>query len=293
MSGFSRYHPFVLFLYFVFILFSAMFLQHPVLLALSFIGAFSYYLTLSKGKDLLKETGFYLFIFLMAAATNPLFSHAGKTPLFFLNGNPVTLQAFYYGAAIGAMLINVILWFKIYALVMDSDKFLFLFGKAAPKFSLILSVSLRFIPLFTRQTKKIAAAQKSLGLYTGKSYLDKIKMSLQVFSAMITWSLENAATLSESMKARGYGLKGRSHFSLFAFYKHDAFMILLMAVFILLFFVGAAAKGTDFFYYPDLSRFYTGRASFFAFVSYGSLCFIPALIEIKEIIKWSYFTSKI
>ena len=41
--------------------------------------------------------GFYVPLFLLVAVTNPLFSHNGVTPLFFLNGNPVTLEALLYG----------------------------------------------------------------------------------------------------------------------------------------------------------------------------------------------------
>lgn len=41
---------------------------------------------------------FYVSMFLLVAVTNPLFSHNGVTPLFYLNGNPVTLEAFVYGA---------------------------------------------------------------------------------------------------------------------------------------------------------------------------------------------------
>lgn len=89
-------------------------------------------------------------MFLLVAVTNPLFSHNGVTPLFYLNGNPVTLEAFVYGAAIAVMVVGVMLWCRCYSAVMTSDKFLYLFGRAIPKLALVLSMALRFIPMFKR-----------------------------------------------------------------------------------------------------------------------------------------------
>ena len=66
---------------------------------------------------------------LLAAAANPLFSHAGATMLFYLkDGNPVTLESIVYGLASGLMLAGVISWFSVFHEVMTSDKFMFLFG---------------------------------------------------------------------------------------------------------------------------------------------------------------------
>ena len=47
-----------------------------------------------------------------------------------------------------------------------------------------------------------------------------------MFTAMISWSLENSMELSSSMRARGYGLHGRTNFSLFKFGARDAAVLL-------------------------------------------------------------------
>lgn len=112
----------------------------------------------------------------MVAVTNPLFSHNGVTPLFFLNGNPVTLEAFAYGAAIAVAVIGVMLWCKCMGEIMSSDKFLWLFGRPFPKISLVLSAALRFIPLFVRQSKEVSRAQKARGFILQKAMLIKLKL---------------------------------------------------------------------------------------------------------------------
>ena len=177
-------------------------------------------------KAILSDMGFYLPLFLLVAVTNPLFSHNGVTPLFFMNGNPVTLEAVVYGVFISVMVVGVLFWCKCYNEIMTEDKFLYLFGRIIPKMSLVLSMALRFVPMFKRQMKNVSRAQKAMGLYSQKSYVDRLRGGIRVFTAMISWSLENSMELSSSMRARGYGLHGRTNFSLFKFGARDAAVLL-------------------------------------------------------------------
>ena len=79
--------------------------------------------------------------------------------LFYLkDGNPVTLESIVYGLASGLMLAGVISWFSVFHEVMTSDKFMYLFGKVIPAFSLLLSMTLRFVPRFTEQIRRVAEA---------------------------------------------------------------------------------------------------------------------------------------
>ena len=250
MNAFSSYHPAVLLLYFAAVLLVAMFTQNPVLLCLALLGGVSFCTLLERPRDFLHNIAFYFPLFLMIAVTNPLFSHNGVTPLF---GNPVTLEAILYGLDIAVMLVAVMYWFKCYNHIMTSEKILFLFGRMIPKLSLLLSTALRFVPLFKAQIKKIHQAQKAMGLYTGSSYVDKLRSAVRVFSAMLTWSLENAIDTGDSMKARGYGLKGRSHFTLFRFTARDGLLLggaLLLMVLVLL---GLMLKEIAFSFYPRLT----------------------------------------
>ena len=97
------------------------------------------------------------------AVTNPIFVHNGETILFFMNDNPVTLEAFIYGGAASLMIVSVLLWCRCYSAVLTTDKFLYLFGKVIPKLGLILSMAFRFIPLFKYQIRKINQSQKTIG----------------------------------------------------------------------------------------------------------------------------------
>ena len=293
MNIFSSYHPAALLIYFLSVTVIAMFTAHPVLLAEALLGGVCLLAVLERRRQFFSNLLFYIPLFLMIAVTNPLFSHNGVTPLFFLNGNPVTLEAILYGADIAAMLVAVIYWCKCYSIIMTSDKFLYLFGKAIPKLSLILSMALRFIPLFKQQIKKVSAAQKAMGLYTSESMVDKMRGAIRVFSVMVTWSLENAVETGDAMKARGYGLKGRTHFSLFRFTRRDAMLLggtLLLAAVVL---TGTALGFVQYGFYPRLSGVGRTPLDLSIYLAFGVLCVLPFYIEIKENIKWNYFVSKI
>lgn len=292
MKNFASYHPGVLFFYFCALLTTAMFLFHPILAAEALIGAILLCLLLAP-RQMASDAGFYLILFLLVALTNPLFSHNGVTPLFFLNGNPVTLEAILYGVGLGIGVIGLLIWCKAYSAIMTTDKFLCLFGAIIPKLSLVLSVALRFVPLFRRQMKRVSLAQKAMGLYSSDSIADRIRGRLRVFSAMIAWSLENALDTSASMKARGYGLKGRSRFSLFRFTRRDGGFLAISALLLCTVLAGAAMGYADFAYYPRMSRIDLSPGAIALYAAFGLLAALPFILEIKEELLWKFCVSRI
>ena len=131
------------------------------------------------------------------------------------SGNWITLESLVYGIVLGAVMFVVIQWFSCYNEIMTTDKFIYLFGKLIPALSLILSMALRFVPRFLGQLKFIRNGQKAMGkdISEGKLF-DRIHAGLNMLSILITWALENAIETSDSMRSRGYGLKGRTAFSI-------------------------------------------------------------------------------
>ena len=224
---FSSYHPIVNMLYFTLVLCFSMLFTHPVCLGVSLACSFAYSLYL-KGEKTLHFSIFYMLpMFIGTALLNPLFNHAGATILAYLpNGNPLTLESILYGVAAATMLLCVINWFSCYNEVMTSDKFVYLFGRIIPALSLILSMALRFVPRFQAQLKIVSNAQKCVGRDISRGSLFKrARHGIRILSIMITWALENAIETADSMKSRGYGLKGRSAFSVYIFDKRDLYAL--------------------------------------------------------------------
>ena len=70
---------------------------------------------------------------------------------------------------------------------------IYLFGKVIPALSLVLSMSLRFVPKFKSQMQTVTEAQRSIGRdVSNGSLFERTKTAIHIFSIMITWSLENA-----------------------------------------------------------------------------------------------------
>ncbi|MHB8961655.1 MAG: energy-coupling factor transporter transmembrane component T [Saccharofermentanales bacterium] len=291
MKSFSAYHPAVLMAYFIAVIAITMFAGHPVMLVLALAGGFSLSLVIEEFKKTLKNFAFASLFFLLIAFSNPLFSHRGVTVLFFLNDNPVTLESFYYGMGVGAMVVGVMYWFRNYTAIMTTEKFLFLFGRIMPRLTLIFSMVIRFIPLFTNQIKKVSDSQKALGGFSEEGYLARIRSGISVFSVMVTWSLEMAVETSDSMKSRGYGVRRRSSFSIYRFAGSDLLMLIVIAGITVFVLYGMSEDSLFFAYYPAMTAFGTDLTAIAAYAAFAALVFLPSIIEMKEIIRWKYLRS--
>lgn len=247
-------HPAVSFAYFALVIACAMLLMHPVCLVLSTLGGGWYVARLLGGKGLRRHLLWLLPMALLAAALNPAFVHQGVTILAYLpSGNPLTLESLLYGLAAGAMLSAVALWFVCVTDVITSDKVVYLFGRVIPALSLLLSMILRFVPRFVRRLRAVAQAQRHLGRDTQTGApVQRVRSALRVFSIVVTWSLESGLITADSMRCRGYGLPGRTSFSLYRFDRRDGAVALWLAFCGLYLLGGGLAGGLRFQYYPML-----------------------------------------
>lgn len=294
-DAFSGFHPTVQFLYFALVLLFSMCLMHPVYLALSVFGAVSYGAYLQGRKALRFAVMGLLPMAALAALVNPVFNHEGATILTYLpTGNPLTLESIYYGLAAAAMLAAVVLWFSCYNQVMTSDKFVYLFGKIVPALSLVLSMALRFVPKFKAQMQTVSDAQKCLGRDTETgSVLRRVGNAIKVFSIMVTWSLENAIETADSMRARGYGLPGRTAFSIYRFDDRDKLALGWLVACGAYVAAGWIAGGTYFRYYPTVKAASWSPITVSFMLAYLALVLTPVLINWKEDRQWKLSQSAI
>ena len=294
-DSFSRFHPMVNFIYFAFVIGFSMTLTHPVCQLISLIGGAVYAVNLCGSKGVLFCLKYSLPMIMLTAVINPAFNHAGVTILTYLpTGNPLTLESIIYGISSGCMLGTLLVWFLCFNTVITSDKFMYLFGRIIPSLSLLLSMILRFIPKFREQLKIVSNAQKSIGRDAENgSIFDRLKIAVKIFSITVTWSLENAIETADSMKSRGYGLKGRTAFSLYSWEERDkiAAIWLLFCGFTIV--CGQFAGIFEWHYIPKLSGAEITPLSFFVQAVYLLLCLTPVIIDIHEAIKWKKLKSKI
>lgn len=292
---FTNYHPVVNFIYFVAVIGFSMFLMNPVCLVISLVSAFVYSAVIN-GKGALK-LGIYgiLPMMIVAALVNSLFNHQGVIVIaYFPNGNPLTLEAIIYGALAAAMIGAVIFWFSCYNTIVTEDKLMYLFGKVVPSMSLVISMTMRFVPRFKTHIRQVVDAQKGIGRDASKGkVLNRIKMGMAVLSIMTSWIMENSLETAASMKARGYGLRGRTAFSLFRFTKRDVGMLIFIigvSTYVLLeIFDG----GLKFICFPTFEMAEITIFSASVYAVYFMLCMTPIFIEVRMRYKWNVIESKI
>lgn len=124
--------------------------------------------------------------------------------------------------------------------------------------------------------------------------LDRIKYGLQMLSILVTWSLENAIETSDSMRSRGYGLRGRTAFSVYRFTKRDCCLGTLMAGLFTVFTAGCASGAAYAVYDPRivLAGFtvqgstapvsVTPWLAGATYLCFGIFCFLPVMLELYE-----------
>lgn len=291
---FSGLHPAVNLCYFALVIGFAMAVQHPAAQAISLICAVLYARQLSGSRGFGSLLKLCLPLALFTAALNPLFNHRGATPLLILpTGSPLTLESLLYGLSAGAMLVAVLAWFGCFNACISADKFLFLFGRVLPGLSLVVSMTLGFVPRFANQYRAVSDAQKGLGRdMTRGKWLQKAKNAAAVLSITLTWALENAADTADSMKSRGYGGR-RSRYSIYPFTRLDGCFLALFLISGggLIFF---ALRGCFAFnYFPALSFRQPDAFDCFAFGLYAALCATPLLYNLWEEKRWNCLHSKI
>lgn len=286
MNEFKTFHPIVGFVYFTFVISFSMILIHPVAIAVSFSCGFTYSVLTDTERNIKKHFMYMMPVMIIAAVVNPLFNHEGETIIaYFKNENPLTLESIAYGVAAAFMLMSVICHFSCFNRVITADKIMYLFGRIIPSLSLVISMSLRFVPRFTEQMRVINEAEMMLGKEKNKTLMNKLRSGIKVLSSVVTWALENATDTADSMRSRGYGERMRTSFSIYRFDKRD---LLTLSVIILLGIWVVYAYIKKYMYFAYFPAFASDRGIYtiISFAVYFMLCSVPLFIELKEAAEW-------
>ena len=292
MRDFKEYNPITVFIYYASVVIVSMFTMNPFLHIISFIGGMVQFI-MQKTNDRLRTHMWYLILGLILALIRPLFSHNGATVLFLINDNPITKEAFIFGINSAIMVVGVLYLFRVFSEIMTSDRLLYLFGRVSPKTALILSMGLRYIPMLRRQRKITADAQTALGINKDDNAIDRIKGGLNVFSATVSWGLENGIITADSMAARGYGEGRRSHYSSIRFKKRDLVVIIITLICLSPIILALIKGSFDTVFYPIFKVAEADIYALFGYISYAVLLMVPVALKLMENFRWKYLMSKI
>ncbi len=283
---FSGFHPVVNLAFFVAVLGMTMFLMQPVCLGISLTCGCAYLFYLQGGRGMVRQVGYLLPVLLSMAVMNPIFNHEGMTILWYLpNDNPITLEAICYGLAASVMMGASIVWFNCMNQVFTSDKIIYLFGRAIPALSLLISMTLRFVPRFKNFLQNTLRVQKAMHKPENKK--EQLQQALSAFSATVSWAMEQSIISADSMKSRGYGTAGRTAFSIYRFEKRDGLTLAVLAVLCLGACLPHFTGALSWDYYPTMGGIVFGGVQVLAYGCYTGVCLLPLWIDLEEDRKWN------
>jgi energy-coupling factor transport system permease protein len=155
-------------------------------------------------------------------------------------------------------------------------------------------MTLRFVPRFKAQIGIVSNAQKGVGRdVTSGNFLQRAGHGMRILSIMVTWALENAIETADSMKSRGYGLPGRTAFSIYRFDKRDKFAIISISLCAGYIIGGSLSGGLYYRYLPAIKGVGLQPYSLSLYICYLALCIAPVIINIMEDRKWKAIQSGI
>ena len=291
-DAFSDFHPAVNLCYFAAAIGLSMFLMHPVFLTISLVSACAYLWYLQGGRGLVRQVGYLLPVLLFTALLNPLFNDRGDTILFTLqNGHAVTWESVCFGLASAALMGASILWFNCCNAVFTTDKIIFLFGRLIPSLSLLISMTLRFVPRFKDYLLTTLRIQRAMEAPRGK--LASLKQALTAFSATVSWAMEQSIVTADSMKSRGYGSAGRTAYAIYRFERRDGLVLGILALLCLGTVTPWLTGAVSWSFFPAMTGVTAGFGPILSYLSFLGLCLMPLTIDLTEDCKWNSLRSKI
>lgn len=149
---------------------------------------------------------------------NPLLNSDGIHILFYLGERPVTMESLLYGAHNLLLIAALLMVFPSLNVLLDSERILFLFSRLMQTSALILSMSMRFVPLLTRRAREL----RQLHRQDGEGLPARLSHAGKLLGALLDWTMEEGMQSSRTLRARGYGAQSRSFYGVFRFTARDA-----------------------------------------------------------------------
>lgn len=292
-NALATYHPAAAFLFFAAAVGLTMLSFHPVYSIVSFVCALAYSLVLDGSKTLAGSLKMCFLLFTMIVFINTFFNKNGFTPLFSFGNHTIYKEGFVFGLCSGSALCAAILWFSCYSLVIDNDKFLYLFSRLSPSGALLISLTLGQAVDIRRKAETVKDSQ--FGLYGSepKKLKQRIHLAMLRISALLNWSLEDSVETADSMQARGYGTGRQSRMIPYRFMKHDFIFLFVVSAFITAAAFAFASGRLSFSFYPVTGQVAFDAVSLIGYSAHAAFMTLPILLEIKEAVQWRFYMSKI
>lgn len=289
-NGFKGYHPYVLFAYYLMVGILIMVYNHPVFLFTLLMALLLINFSHDSGKSLKKWSVPLLIMGFAFMLINPLLVSRGSHILFYLGNRQITLEATIFGIVMSFMLTSIILLFISFNLILNGNKFLFLFSKILPRTAFLILLTMRFVPLLKRRLDEITVVQRVRGMTLSEGSLSiRARHGMNMIQTLLTWSLEEAIQTADSMNARGYGSGKKSSYVIYKMERKNWFSLAtLFALFSINLFCILYGYG-KIIIYPKLSTLQFFLLDWIAYLSMIVLALFPLITEGIEYSRWKFY----
>ncbi|MCZ2260683.1 energy-coupling factor transporter transmembrane component T [Sporosarcina sp. G11-34] len=264
-----------------------LYFNHPLFLLLIFLFLIALNLTHDRGKEMKKWLPLLLIMSSIIVMLNPFLVSRGTTILFYFRGKQVTVEASVYGVVMSLSIVGIIILFISFNLILNGNKFLYIFSRVLPKLAFLSMLAIRFVPLLRVRLGEITDVQRIRGIdMRSGSIWNRAKSGMILLQILLTWSLEEALETANSMEARGYGIGKRSSYLPFQWERRDVGWLLIIWLLFIACLLGGVLGYGKIFIYPEL-----GTLQFYAldWVLLGCLLILvafPLLVEGREQMRW-------
>lgn len=292
MDAIKHYHPAVGFCFFMLMIVLSLASMQPVYQCLSFVAALAYGTAVRGIRGFLKGSWWLAILILVVIMFNGLFGGRGLTVLISLNLGfmqaLVTFESIVYGACMGLMLANVILWFNVFSQLSSEHGFIELFARVSPTTGMMLSRIMVFIPQLLAQAQLIDKAQASfMSKSSANSAIKPSRKSQLVYASTLSshlmeWGMEKSLITAHSMLARGYGSRKRSSYRRTRLTLRDTVSLFCILSLGLISLGCVIWAGMNYEFYPYL----TSLELWWGYAPYLLFCTIPLVLQLREELAW-------
>ncbi len=211
---------------------SALLLENPLYVALICAGAFALVYAAETWKECRAYLRIGLVVALFIAVLNPLVNNQGAHVIVYGPRIPlwgrldITLEAVLYGLSSASRVFTVIMVFGLASVIVNPDDLLGMFSRFSSRSSLSAALAVRLYPSMVCEAREIREAQMVRGArLKGGGGLSRAKAYMPMLLSLFQGSLDRAASIAESMSARGFGSGGRTRLKRHLFRARDAIVI--------------------------------------------------------------------
>ena len=282
----TRIHPAIFIVYFLILIIFAFLFNNPYYVITYGILILTLIALQGSISEIKSTTKVFLPVILFITLLNTIFTHVGDTHIYIFGSYYVTFEALVYGVIMAVTFFLVTLTFIAYITYVSYQDMLYVFSKKYPNLSMIIIMSLRFVPLIQKRSNELLELSKLKNRNEDLKFTEKTSELIQNLGLVVSWSLEEAMQSASSMKSRGYNITKRTSYLRYDFNKIDVLLTVLILVTATISVYGLYNGVGSIMIYPKFTFTFSQTPFNIYYFAYVVLLLPFIIIEIWERILW-------